>query len=78
MRLALHKRHSVIGLLFMLPGFLGFLIFIFVPLLYNLYYSAFNSGGQFALLDNYQSLFNSHAFLMALRNTGLYLIIAAV
>jgi len=74
-KLTLHKRKALTGMILILPGFIGFAFYILIPLFYNLYHSAFNRGGRFALLANYRSLFNSHAFMLALRNTGLYLII---
>lgn len=69
------KKQAVFGIMFMLPGLIGFFAFVLIPLLYALYYSAFDYGGRFAVVKNFQSLFASHAFLAALRNTGLYLLI---
>lgn len=75
LRLSLDNKHSLFGLIFMLPGFLGFVVFILIPLLFAVYYSAFNSGGRFALINNFDRLFASYAFLIALKNTGLYLLV---
>lgn len=69
------KKQAAFGIMFMLPGLIGFLAFVLVPLLYALYYSAFDYGGKFAIVSNFRSLFASHAFLVAFRNTGLYLLI---
>jgi len=69
------KKQAVFGIIFMIPGLVGFIAFVLIPLLYAIYYSAFDYGGRFAIIRNFQSLFASHAFLTALRNTGLYLLI---
>lgn len=70
-----YDRHSKYGVLFCLPGFLGFLGFLLIPLFFSLYNSLLDSGGSFALLRNIRSLLDSAAFLQAMKNTGLYLLI---
>lgn len=74
-RIKLKNRYSRWGILFLLPGLLGFLIFVFVPILLTVYYSFVDASGSFAFFNNYISLFQSQAFLLALQNTGLYLLI---
>ena len=69
------KKQARFGILFMLPGFVGFIVFFLFPLLYAIYYSAFDYGGRFALFTNFRNLLTSFAFLTALRNTSLYLLI---
>lgn len=73
-KLTLSKSRSRYGLLFMLPGFAGFVIFVLIPLLFTLYYSMFDGGGSFAPIQNFGSLFRSRSFLLALRNTAFYLL----
>lgn len=74
-KLSLAKSRSLYGLLFMLPGFVGFVLFILIPLLFTLYYAMFDGGGSFTPVQNIVSLFKSGSFLLALRNTCFYLAI---
>lgn len=69
----LKNKYSRWGMLFMLPGLLGFLIFAFGPILLMCYYSFVDASGSFVFLGNFISIFQSEAFLLALKNTGLYL-----
>ncbi|MBO5199488.1 MAG: sugar ABC transporter permease [Lachnospiraceae bacterium] len=74
-KLSLEKSRSLYGFLFVLPGLLGFFVFVFIPLLFTLYYSMFDGGGSFDPIGNITSLFRSRSFLIALRNTGFYVLV---
>lgn len=70
-----YGRHAKYGLLFCLPGFLGFLCFLLIPLLFSIFHSLLDGGGNFSLFKNIKSLMESQAFLLSMRNTGLYLVV---
>lgn len=68
------------GLAFLSPWLLGFLVFTLVPVLLSLYYSLCDYSllqkPYFTGLDNYRSLMADPVFWQALRNTGLYALMA--
>jgi len=70
-----NKRLSRTGFLFVLPGLIGFAAFVLVPILFDVYYSAFDTGNNFAVIANFKGLFASQSFLIALRNTALFVVI---
>lgn len=70
-------RQSTIGFLFVLPAVVGFLIFIYRPLIdtFILSFQKWNMISptrEFVGLQNYQEVFSSEAFYQSLQNTGFY------
>jgi len=67
------KNH--VGLLFILPGFLGFALFYLLPFVVSVGYSFMSRpvGGSFVGFDNYVSLLQSQAYRLGLRNTVLFI-----
>ncbi|MDD4680176.1 MAG: sugar ABC transporter permease [Clostridia bacterium] len=65
----LKTRKSITGVLFALPGLLGFIVLVAIPFGMTVYYSTTNGVGQFVFLDNYIDLFHSTTFQLALVNT---------
>ena len=59
---------------FMLPSFLGVMLFFILPFLVVIYYSVIDSTStaNFVGLDNFIKLFNNSAFKLALKNTGIF------
>lgn len=75
------RRNIIVGLLFVSPWILGFLLFAVYPLISSLYYSMTNFDfirePQFIGLKNYQRLFtNDPDFYQVLYNTFYYVLIA--
>lgn len=66
-------------LLFLLPGLAGFCCFYLVPFFFILYYSVVNDAfrQEFAGLQNYGRLLRNPAFLLGLKNSLLFLGMAA-
>lgn len=76
-RRLLQWKTYVPGTLFILPAFVLFAIFIFLPLLYGLYmsftdYGGFNIKPHLIGLDNYQKLIKDDYFLISLKNNLIY------
>ncbi len=59
---------------FMIPSFLGVMLFFILPFLYVIYYSLIdnNTTQNFVGLQNFEKLFSNNAFQMALKNTGIF------
>lgn len=75
-RLANYKSY-VPGTLFILPAFVLFAVFIFVPLIYGFVmsftdYGGFNVTPNFIGLNNYAHLFKDDYFLVSLKNNLVY------
>lgn len=73
------KAQRNIALLFLLPNFLGFLIFIVYPVLKSLYISFFNWDGlgtkEFIGLGNYARLFRDSTFQVSFWNNIHYTVV---
>lgn len=67
------KRLARYGFLFLLPGLIGFFVFVLTPVCITVSYAAVVKGKGFVLFSNMAGLFGSEAFLCALKNTGLCL-----
>ena len=69
----IQARRNFWGYLFILPNFLGFLVFMLVPILMSLYFSFTNydviSTIEFVDLENYINLFQDEQFIVAILNT---------
>lgn len=69
----IQARRNFWGYLFILPNFLGFLVFMLVPILMSLYFSFTNydviSTIEFIGLENYINLFQDEQFIVAILNT---------
>jgi len=69
--------------LYMLPGLLMVLVFVYIPVIANCVYSFFrlssySQGMTFVGLDNYVRFFRNETFLIMLRNNSLYCIISLI
>lgn len=66
---------------FIIPALLLIVLFVFLPIVFNLYYSmfrwsAFEMNGEFVGLDYYTKLFRDPVFYIALKNNSLYAVIS--
>lgn len=59
---------------FMLPSFIGVMLFFILPFIVVIYYSVIDntSTANFVGLDNFVKLFNNSAFKLAMKNTGIF------
>lgn len=70
--------------LFLLPGLILYLLWTVYPLLYQLYISFFDwkiipgQVSQFVGLANYQEAFGDRTFWLAMRNTGMYVVVTVI
>ncbi|MWV42173.1 ABC transporter permease subunit [Paenibacillus sp. HJL G12] len=74
----LHNFKSYVpGTMFILPAFVLFAVFIFIPLIYGFVmsftdYGGFNMKSNFIGFDNYSKLFHDDYFLISLKNNFIY------
>ncbi len=68
------RKSGIKRLLFLLPGFLGVLLFYLLPFLEVVRRSFFKAGNHaFVGMENYRAVWNNAAFLRAVRNTAYYM-----
>ncbi len=75
---AIIRRNRRNAYLFLLPNFLGFVVFTLIPVVWALYLSFTNYDGNkkmdFVGLKNFIKLFNDSSFQISLKNTLIYTI----
>ncbi len=75
---AIVRRNRRKAYLFLLPNFLGFIVFTLIPVAMALFYSFTNYDGNkkmdFVGLDNFIKLFSDSSFVISLQNTIIYTI----
>lgn len=75
----LNYHEAVVGYLYLLPNFLGFLVFTVVPIVvgFGISFTDFNGfKGSFVGIDNYLTLFRDSQFLAALKNNLIYALLS--
>lgn len=76
---AIVRRNRRKAYLFLLPNFLGFIVFTLIPVAMALFYSFTNYDGNkkmdFVGLDNFIKLFSDSSFVISLQNTIIYTIV---
>lgn len=70
-------RLNLIGYSFILPNFIGYVIFIFIPVVFSFVLSVMKWDGsaapiEFVGLENFFQLFHDSTFLISLKNTIVY------
>ncbi len=77
--LSLEARNTLIGLSFIAPNFLGFLIFVLIPVGFSVVLSFMKWDGfnpmEFIGLKNFISLFGQRAFKQALEKTMIFTVV---
>lgn len=72
-------REAVTGYLFILPSFIGFAIFLLIPIVFGLYISFTNYDGfkvmDFIGMKNYLDMFQDSYFTISLKNNLLYTLV---
>ncbi|MDD4849569.1 MAG: sugar ABC transporter permease [Gemmiger sp.] len=76
----LQRREEVTGYLFLLPSFIGFLVFILIPVAWGLLlaftdYDGFNPP-QFVGVKNFVALFQDDYFYLSLKNNIYYMVVS--
>ncbi len=69
------KKESIIAIAFILPSLIGIVLFYIVPYIMCIQRSLF-IGENFVGIQNYVELFNNNTFLLALKNTGVFTVLA--
>lgn len=75
------RRRNLSAILYILPGLLIVLVFVYVPIAANLFdsfykLSSYSQNSVFVGLYNYQKLFTNEAFPIMIRNNVLYCVIS--
>ena len=75
---SLNGNKNLIGILFLAPSLIGFLIFFLIPFIGGFYYAMVDSpiGGRFVGLDNFRGLLKNESFLKAASNTVVFTMIS--
>lgn len=74
-RSKLHKRETAKAWFFILPSFLGIILFVLLPFLDVVKRSFYDAmGGNFTGLDNYKLVLKNEAFRLAIKNTFRFLV----
>ena len=70
------KREALYGLLFLLPGLSGIVLFVVTPFL-DVLRRSFTSAmsGKFVGLQNYRTVMENQAFLLAAKNTARFMLV---
>lgn len=79
----MHKNKKFTPYLFIIPGLLLLLLFVYYPIFQNIRYSfldwdLFSGTKKFIGLKNYLKLFKSDTFWMAFRNNIYYIVISLI
>lgn len=69
------RKNYLIAYMFILPSFVGIAVFYIVPYIICFVNSMF-IGSTFVGLKNYMNLFQNNTFLLALKNTGVFTVVA--
>lgn len=76
---AIVRRNRRKAYLFLLPNFVGFIVFTLVPVAMALFYSFTNYDGNrrmdFVALNNFIKLFSDSSFVISLKNTIIYTVV---
>lgn len=79
---ALKRKRALIGYSFILPNFLGFAIFILIPVIFTILLSVMDWDGfnamTFAGIDNFRAIFRDRVFRSAFWKTLLYVVFTVV
>lgn len=78
----LNTRNTLVGMSFIIPNFIGFFIFIMIPVAFSFILSFAHWDGftamTFAGLDNFRDIFGDRVFRAALRQTAVYSVFTVV
>ena len=70
------RRETRTAWIFLLPSFLGIFVFVLLPFLDAVRRSFFEAmGGRFVGFQNYRTVLENEAFLLAVKNTGRFILV---
>ncbi len=79
---SLRRKQALIGYTFILPNFLGFAIFILIPVVFTLILSVMNWDGfnkmEFAGMSNFTTIFTDYRFSSAFWKTLIYVVFSVL
>ena len=74
--MALKTRNALVGVSFILPNFIGFLVFVLIPVVFSFVLAFMNWDGfnamTFAAFDNFVEIFKDRIFRQSLSQTFIY------
>ena len=77
---SMERREERTGFLFLLPSFIGFAVFILIPVVWGLVLSLFDYNGfktpTFVGLGNFVKLFQDQYFYISLKNNLFYMVVS--
>lgn len=80
--ISLNTRNTLVGLSFILPNFIGFFLFIMIPVGFSFVLSFAKWDGfnamEFAGLSNFKAIFKDRVFKAALSHTFIYVIFTVI
>ncbi len=80
--ISLNTRNTLVGLSFILPNFIGFTVFILVPVIFSFVLSVMKWDGftamEFVGLQNFVNIFNDRVFRAALRLTIVFSVFTVI
>lgn len=80
--ISLNTRNTLVGLSFILPNFIGFTVFILVPVIFSFVLSVMNWDGftamEFVGLQNFVNIFKDRVFRAALRQTIVFSVFTVI
>lgn len=81
-RMNLRVRNALVGYSFVLPNFIGFFVFVFIPVLFSLVLSFVSWDGftamKFVGIENFVTIFSDKNFVSALGRTMIYTVFTVV
>ncbi|GHV88149.1 ABC transporter permease [Spirochaetia bacterium] len=79
---SLRVRNTLVGLSFVAPNFIGFFLFVLIPVLFSLMLSVTKWDGfnamQFTGIDNFRQIFGNSNFINSIGRTFVYTLITVV
>ncbi|GHU84626.1 ABC transporter permease [Spirochaetia bacterium] len=82
LRRSLTARNTLVGLSFIMPNFIGFLLFVLIPVVFSLILSIMKWDGfnamQFVGIDNFKAIFHDSMFAASVGRTFIYTVVTVV
>lgn len=74
--MSLEKRNTLVGISFIIPNFIGFLVFVLIPIIFSFVLAFMNWDGfnqmTFNGINNFKAIFADRVFKAALKQTLIY------
>lgn len=81
-QISLNRHNTLVGLSFILPNFIGFALFILIPVIFSFILSVCKWDGftaiQFVGLENFSNIFKDRVFKASLQHTIIFTIFSVV